>query len=298
MPFVGELSALACAIIWSVTAFIYKEASGKMSSLQINAIRLITSSVYLIVLVFGFTGLSEMSATQFVLLAVSGLVGLVLGDTFIFKSYELMSPRLTSLFLTVNPAMAAIIAFIWLGEGLSLTSVVGIGITISGIAIVLAEGASGEKLFSKISKRGILFCVFSTFFNAIQLTMTKEVFQLGNGNIDALSVALIRICSATLLVYPVAFAMKKDLSIRKVVRREPAMTLKLAVASFFGTFIAIALSYVAVVKTEIGVAATLMSTTPILMIPVSRYLYKEKPTWHSIVGAVVAVGGVAILFMK
>ena len=298
MPFVGELSALSCAIIWSITAFVYKQASDKMSSLQINAIRLISSSIYLIILVLGFTGLSEMSTMQFVLLSASGLIGLVLGDTFIFKSYELMSPRLTSLFLTVNPAMAAMIAFVWLGEGLSLTTVLGIGITISGIAIVLGEGAKGEKLFSKISKRGILFCILSTFFNAIQLTLTKEVFQMGNGQIDALTVALVRIGSATLLVYPVAYAMKKDLSIRKVVRSEPSMTLKLAVASFFGTFIAIALSFVAVVKTEIGVAATLMSTTPILMIPVSQFLYKEKPTWHSIVGAIVAVGGVAILFMK
>lgn len=298
MPFVGELSALSCAIIWSITAFVYKQASDKMSSLQINAIRLISSSVYLIILVLGFTGLSDLTWTQLILLVISGLVGLVLGDTFIFKSYELMSPRLTSLFLTVNPAMAAIIAFVWLGEGLSLTSVLGIGITISGIAIVLGEGAKGEKLFSKISKRGILFCVLSTFFNAIQLTLTKEVFQMGNGQLDALSVALVRIGSATLLVYPVAFAMKKDLSIRKVVRREPSMALKLSVASFFGTFIAIALSFIAVVKTEIGVASTLMSTTPILMIPIARFLYNERPSWHSVVGAIVAVGGVAILFAK
>lgn len=298
MQFVGEISALACAVIWSITAFVYKEASDRMSSLQINALRLISSFVYLLILVLGFTGFSPMSTEQFTLLAISGLVGLVLGDTFIFKSYELMSPRLTSLFLTVNPAMAAVIAFVWLGEGLSLTSLLGISITVSGIAIVLSEGAQGEKLFSRISKRGILYCVLSTFFNAIQLTLTKEVFQMGDGNVDALTVALVRIGAGTLLVYPVAYAMKKDLSIRKVVRREPRMTLKLSIASFFGTFIAIALSFVAVVKTEIGVASTLMSTTPILMIPMARFLFKEKPTWHSIVGAVVAVGGVAILFLK
>jgi len=55
---------------------------------------------------------------------------------------------------------------------------------------------------------------------------------------------------------------------------------------------------IAVEHTKVGIAATLMSTMPIIMLPIARYVYKEKLNWQAVSGAVLAVAGVSILFLK
>lgn len=41
----------------------------------------------------------------------------------------------------------------------------------------------------------------------------------------------------------------------------------------------------------------LMSLTPVILLPVSHFVFKEKIGWQAIVGTVFAIGGVAILFL-
>jgi drug/metabolite transporter (DMT)-like permease len=56
-------------------------------------------------------------------------------------------------------------------------------------------------------------------------------------------------------------------------------------------------SMVAVTYTQAGIAQTLMSLMLILIIPVVWILYKQRTSWRGILGAAVAVIGIAILFL-
>jgi drug/metabolite transporter (DMT)-like permease len=68
--------------------------------------------------------------------------------------------------------------------------------------------------------------------------------------------------------------------------------------AIFGPYLGITFSLIAIMYTKVGIAATLIATVPILMLPLVRIIYKERLSWHAIVGACVAVGGVAILFLR
>ncbi len=68
--------------------------------------------------------------------------------------------------------------------------------------------------------------------------------------------------------------------------------------SFIGPYLGITLSFIAVTNAEVGIASTIMSTTPIIMLPMARYFYKEKLNLKSIIGAIIAVIGVALLFLR
>ena len=63
-----------------------------------------------------------------------------------------------------------------------------------------------------------------------------------------------------------------------------------------GPFLGVWLSLVAVSMIPTGIAATLNATTPILIIPVVIAYYREKVSYRALVGAVLAVGGMALLF--
>ena len=71
-----------------------------------------------------------------------------------------------------------------------------------------------------------------------------------------------------------------------------------AIGSVIGPYLGITFSMIAISHAKVGIASTLMATVPIIMIPMIRFYYKEKLSWISIVGAVVAVSGIAILFLN
>jgi len=66
----------------------------------------------------------------------------------------------------------------------------------------------------------------------------------------------------------------------------------------FGPFLGVWLSQVAIKYTATGIASTILSTTPIFLIPVAAIIEHEKTTWRAVLGAVVAVAGVALLFLR
>ena len=66
----------------------------------------------------------------------------------------------------------------------------------------------------------------------------------------------------------------------------------------FGPFLGVWLSQVAIKYTATGIASTILSTTPIFLIPVAAVVERERTTPRAVIGAVVAVAGVALLFLR
>ncbi|NOX61951.1 MAG: EamA family transporter, partial [Chloroflexi bacterium] len=65
--------------------------------------------------------------------------------------------------------------------------------------------------------------------------------------------------------------------------------------SFFGPFLGVTLSLVAVQGAQVGVASALMSLPPIFLLPIGRIVFKEQFGWTAVAGAVVAVAGAVVL---
>jgi len=55
---------------------------------------------------------------------------------------------------------------------------------------------------------------------------------------------------------------------------------------------------VAVSHTQAGIAATLMAPVPVFILPLVRIVYGEQVSLRAGLGAIIAVGGVALLFLR
>ena len=145
MNYLGELSALLTAVLWSGTSIAFSSAAEKIGSLQLNINRMIFASLFLIstILIMGYD--FDLSNSQFTNLIISGVIGLVIGDSFLFKSYQMIGARISMLLMALSPAMSAILAFIFLDERIALLGIIGIFITISGIALVVLERNANSK---------------------------------------------------------------------------------------------------------------------------------------------------------
>ncbi len=291
----GEMAALATACCWVVTSLVFARAGQRVGSMSVNYVRLFFAIPMLSVLTLLLRGQAfpvDASSEAWMWLSLSGLIGFVLGDMCLFRAFVLIGPRLASLIMATAPLMTALIGYVILGEALGWTALVGMFLTIGGVAWAVVDRKAIVREYSEQRGLGVLLALGGAFGQALGLVLSKY----GMGDFDAFAATQIRAIAAfvawTLIV---AFAGRKGHVLRTFRDR---LTLRLlAVGAFFGPVLGVGLSLVAVQHTNTGVAASIMSITPILLIPVTVIAFGERVGLGSVLGAMIAVGGVMVLFL-
>jgi len=296
MIFLGEFFALLTAISWSGVSFSFAEAAQRVGSIQLNVNRVILASVFLSLTILVFNFDYSISGYQFKYLVVSGIIGIVIGDTFLFSAYKNIGARLSMLLMSTAPIISTILAFIFLNESIGLTAIVGIAITISGIILVVLNSDNSLNTKYKITKIGIILGLLGAAGQAIGLVFAKEAFN--SGELNGFVATFVRVFASVLFILPVTIIFRKYKNPIKLYLNDPKAFLFTVVGTVFGPFLGITLSLLAIKYTKIGIASTIMATVPVIMLPMSKYLHKEKFTWKIIIGTFMAVGGVAIIFLR
>ncbi len=294
MPYLGEISALSAAIIWSFSSFLFTSAAKKIGAMQLNINRMLFAAAYLLVVIVIAGVDMNLRQDQALYLTLSGLFGLTIGDTFLFRAFKEVGPRISTLVMSINPAIAAFLGWIAAGESLDLLSITGISVTIGGISIVLLEKPKGDSKV-KITAKGVVSAFIGAAGQAVGLVFAKMANNIGD--INFLSATFYRLATATVLLIPIGILLKQYGNPLEIYKKDRSMAGTILLASFLGPFLGITLSFVAVINTKIGIASTLLSIMPITMLPLSRMIDKEKLSAAAITGAVIAVGGIALLFL-
>jgi drug/metabolite transporter (DMT)-like permease len=296
--YLGEIAAILTALCWTFTATFFSMAGKEVGSVVVNRIRLVLAVLFLTLthwLMFGRPFPVEVAGERFWWLAFSGVVGLVIADAFLFQSYVWIGARLGMLLLSGSPVVATLLAWIFLGEKLHGLQITGVLVTVAGIAWVVLDRSGQNSLNSRTPNYlwGILFGIGAATGQAIGLIAAKK----GMGaDFPALSANLIRMVAAAAVMWGITLAQRQAGStIRRFLAHRHAMRNILA-GTFFGPFVGVWLSLVAVQLTHIGVASTLMALAPIFMLPVGRFVFKEQVGWTAVLGTLVAVAGVSLLF--
>lgn len=296
MNYSGELSALSAALLWAFSSFLFTSIAQKIGTIPLNINRMILAAILLLVTIAVFKLDWTVSCRQVLLLSLSGIIGLVLGDSFLFKSFTEIGPRVSMLLMSSNPAIAAILAYIILGETLPQLVIIGIIATLLGIYIVIID-KPGDKAVSnfKMTKKGIFYGFMSAIGQGVGLVIAKMAFS--EPQVNSLVATFIRITAAIVVFIPIAVVLKKYPNPIKQIVKDRKMFGKIFLGSIIGPYLGITLSFLAINYTHVGIASTLMSTTPVLMLPLSYWFYKEKISYKAIIGTVVAVAGIVLLFI-
>jgi drug/metabolite transporter (DMT)-like permease len=292
----GELAAAATAIFWTVTALSFEAASKRIGSLAVNLFRLSFAFVFLAIfnlLHRGFIFPTDASTHSWLWLGLSALVGLVFGDYLLFHSYIILGSRIAMLVMTLVPPITALIGWLMLGEKMSALHLMGMFLTMSGIGMaIFYRPENGKKIRFSYPVKGILFALGGAVGQAVGLVLSKYGMQ----SYDAFSASQIRVFTGMAGYALIILALGKTDLIRTGFNDKKGMKITL-LGSFFGPFLGISFSLLAVKYTETGIAATIMAIVPILIIPPSLFLFKQKFTWLEIVGAFISVAGVVLMFL-
>ena len=290
----GEIAALGTALCWSFGSMCFTVSSRLLGHNTVNRVRLVIALTLLLITHYVLTGrIIPAGITNYNLLwfGLSGIIGFAIGDRLLFRSFVLIGPRLGMLMMALAPVFGVIIAWIFLKEHLALVDIIAIAITLFGICWVVLEGKHFQGQKHHLS--GILCGIGAAFGQALGLILSKK--GLANG-LSPLIGNIIRLFIASIFVWSLAFIETKISPTFKGIKNKKAF-ITLMGGSILGPFIGVWLSLVAVKYTYVGIASTLMALPPILLIPLSHFFFKEKINIRSIIGTIIAVTGVALIFL-
>ena len=192
-----------------------------------------------------------------------------------------------------SPPLTALLGFIFLDEKVSVFGVLGMLVTFLGIAIVILSKETGERKFKlNHSLKGILFA----FLGALGQSVGTILSKLGMDGYNPFAATQIRVIVGFLSLFLLFIYLNKWGDLKEAIKDKKAIAI-IALGSIFGSFLGVSLQLVSLQYIAAGVTATITSITPILIIPFSIIIFKEKIKAREILGAVLSVGGVAILFL-
>ena len=299
---VGETAAIFTSCLWTFNSLLFASAGKRIGSFSVNAYRIIIAVGLLAVAhtILQGTLLPAITSEQWFWIGMSGIVGLGIGDFGLFSAFVIIGPRRSVLVMALSPIFASAVAYLMLGEIISPLAIVGIAMTLAGItmAILEREEHSREELISKRAKAwGVFLASVGAMGQGVGLVFAKKGIYLDlNMIVNPLSAALARMVMGALFVWICALVVGKLPELRKALRNREGIQYT-AAGAFVGPFMGVTLSMVAIIYTQAGVAQTLMSLMPVFIIPVVWVLYRQKTSLRGILGAVVAVVGVAVLFL-
>ncbi|MAD54578.1 EamA family transporter [Idiomarina sp. UBA3162] len=287
----GQLAALTAAAFWAVASILYHRAGAHFSALQMNLIKGAIASPLLL-------GMSALFGTPLVfsaglwLLALSGMIGITVGDSCHFAALRRLGPWHAMLLEYLAPPLAAFMAWLFLNDGLSGIEIIGALVTLLGVLLVVTERAPNQQPSLSIS--GILFGCGAAICQATGLVMAFSVLQ--TDAIEPINAAFIRLAAGSILLALIVGLSQRH-AFQAIFRQCRTINpTPLLGAIFFGTFLAIWLQQLSIAHINPGLTQTLLSTAPLFLIPISL-LKKQKITLRSLFGALVSLGGIAILFL-
>lgn len=299
----GEIAALLTAVCYSASSIFFTLSGRKFGSLLTNRLRLIIAILLLGAthwIVYGTPFPAFAEPWRWFWLASSGIIGLAIGDLFLFQTYVTLGPRMGLLFLSFSPAIAALMAWLFLHESLRPGSILGIILTIAGVSwVVLESNRNGgdpsdrPSFRQKIFIKGIGAGLAAATGQAVGMVFSK--IGLAN-NYPPLSGNVIRFAAAFLALWGVTVVQGQLITTARQASYQRLGLLLVLGGAIFGPLFGVSLSLYAIQHTDIGVASTIISIPPIFLLPIGYFFFKENISWQAVAGTILAIAGVVVLF--
>ncbi len=289
---IGELSAIATAFCWSISASYFESCGKKIGSFNLNMTRLIFGLIFIMTYNFFVNGMvfpTDASIETIILMGISGFLGIFLGDLMLYEAFVLLSARITLLIFFAVPPLTSLISFLFLDDIMHINEVVGMIVILFGIYLVVSKKGTSESK-GNISKKGLIFAIGATFLQALGNVFSKSAAVDYNPFLSA----EIRLLAA-LLAFIALYTIKGHWKVYLETFKDIGVLKHIAIGSFFGPFLGIGLTLLSLQYLNAGISSTLSSISPIILIPYVAIIKKEKITKYDIIGTIVAFLGLIII---
>lgn len=294
MP-IHEVAALGAALCWALTGLLAARPVGEVGPFAFNLYRQSFVSVVLVALVLVTGSWRGTDPALLPVLALSGVVGVFMGDTVLFFALRRLGPRRTGALFALNAPIAALLGWMVLGETLAPMGVAGVVLCTAGVAIcVLGRAPSNhfERVHGPIW-HGVALGLFAALGQAAGSLIARPAMAAG---LDPMVASLVRVtvavmCLGGLMALPVV----KTRATGPLSRRGAG---QIAASGILAMVVGMTLLLFALQGGKVGIVSTLSALSPVIILPVLWAITKERPPAASWLGALIAVAGMALIFLR
>jgi len=290
-----EALALLAAACWAVAALFSAPASPRLGAFAFSRWRMLFASLILWSIALATGGWRSLDASAFGLLAISGVIGIFIGDTALFACMNRLGPRRSGVLFATHAMFSAVLAWLFLGENLWGWALAGSSLLVGGVMLAIVWGRRGDELHGWEQTRGrlavgVALGLLAALCQSVATLMLKPLMTTG---IDAVAGSALRMSMALLahgLLWTTGWAGARPLA---------PLRAKDAALIFGSAAVAMALGMTLILQAmkhgQAGLVAVLSSVTPILILPVLWLVYRRRPAAGAWLGAVLAVAGTAMI---
>ncbi len=290
----GELASLGAAFSWAVALCLFRRWSYGITPWGINLFKNYVGLVGLVGLLVLFRPPLPSATGIYVSLLLSGLMGIALGDTAAYAVLRHLGAPAASATVCLGPPLSALLAYLFLGETLRGHELLGIVVTVSGVAGALfftAHASVREDDGFKPSKKiGIVWMGLSGVGHAVGVVLSRY----GMPHVDPFMGTFLRLFPAQ--VFLIVFCLYRPSRLDSLLTDKPRFKILTATATL-GTFIGLILMSIGLKYSKAGVATALLSTYPVWVLPISHHFLRERVRWQSFVFTLVACVGCVIIVL-
>ncbi|MBU6230785.1 MAG: DMT family transporter [Cyanobacteria bacterium REEB459] len=293
MPINGELAALGAAFLWATATVMFGQLGKSLSPLVLNLAKGVMAIALILLTLLLLKGPpTGLEPRPIVLLILSGMVGIGLGDTAYFAAINRIGARQALLLETLAPAMTAWLAGVLLAENIGLTAWVGILLTLVGVGWVISQRLSQPERVPWQFNGGVIYAVLAALGQATGAVLSRAA--LAQSAIHPLWSSLLRLGGGGALILMIVI---KQGGIGDRIRplQNPRILAMVGLAALLGTYLAIYLQQFALQHSPAGVAQALTSTSPLFVLPMAAAL-GDPVSGRTVAGVGLALVGVYLLF--
>ncbi len=293
-----DLLALGAAACWAVGSVMSVTPARHLGAFAFTRWRMLLVACMLWAVVALSGSWQHFDAHAWGVMAVSGLVGIFIGDTALFSAINRLGPRRAGVLFATHAAFSAVLGFIWLGERMSLQAFVGAVMTLAGVMLAMALGRHKDETHAWETDNGhvglgVVLALVAALCQAVGSLIAKPVMAT---QVDPVMASAVRVSVATAAHFVLLSAGFS------AARAQQAPTLRVLAQTGLNGFIAMGIGMTLVLlaleKGDVGMVAILSSVSPILVLPLLWLQLKRAPAWGAWLGAGLTVAGTALILWR
>ena len=291
LAYKGEILALSTALVWAVAVILFKKSGETVHPLALNLFKngLALILISLTLLFLGEISIPHYSLKNYLLLLLSGAIGIGISDTLLFKCLNLLGAGLTAIIDCLYSPLIILMSFMWLNEKLSVFQVLGTGLIVAAVLFV-----SFRRESSSISRKnrisGLIYGVLAMVTVALGIVMIKPLLP----GLSLIWVTEIRVLGGLLILGVFIGVHPRRVDIMGTLFHKRGRTFTLT-GSFFGAYVAQILWIAGMTFTQASVAAALNQTASIFIFIFAAIFLHEPINRHKVIGIILGIIGVFLV---
>ena len=293
----GEFAALGAALLWACTSLLFTTTGRWVSPVATNLFKTVAATTLFAAFLLFRHGVPydpRLSGEQVLMLGLSGILGLTVGDSLLYLGYQILGTRRAMLVQSMHPLLGTLAAWLLFSETLGGRAWLGIALALLGAGIVIADRVGVLPVGERGRVRtGVLLCLGAAAGQAAGALCAKAALV----GADPFGATQVRVGVGALALVILALAQRK-LTLWTRGLAQPRVLWRLSIASVLGPFLAIWLMLIALQRAPMGIALTLLSMAPLWLLPLGAIFQRDLPSAREIFGALLATAGIAVLLLR